>query len=164
MGNATLVDSANIYVENTVFVNASVSTLNSAGSVLTITGSATGTYTGSDFSNNTNNGGRFCINFVSIVATCTCRFLVQAKDQLSSLYLTITSLSLEVGTASVGTAGTMWITIYPGLSVTATAGQSLSSNVNDIFSRVMRVVCSITATASVGGAAVTAQVGLNRLM
>lgn len=159
MGMQQLADSLNFFVESETFL----APTGSVGSVLTVTASATGTYNGTDFTNTVHKGGVLFAAFTTIAATCTVRLNLQSKDPLSGLYLTIASLSIDGVTASNVTNGPLYVMkVYPGIA--AAAGNTQEQHYNDVFSRTMRLQASITATASVGGAAVSFQTGLSKIV
>jgi len=153
-----LIDSANIFVEHFVYLTAT----GSVGSALTVNASATGTYNGTDIVTQTHKGGRFFISMTTIGATCTVRFNLQSKDPLSGLYVTVASLSLDsLTTGNINTIFAM--NVYPGIGA-SNANSAAEWGFNETFSKTMRLQASITATASVGGAAVTMAVGLNKVV
>jgi hypothetical protein len=153
----TLINSANLYVENQDYL----SSAGSAASVLTITASATGTYNGSDITNNNSfRGARFFAVFSTIAATCTVRFSLQSKDPLSGLYITGATASFD-GLTTGNTNTVFAFNVYPGLNA---AVQSQEVNVNECISPTMRIIASISATASAGSPACTLQTGLSRLI
>lgn len=135
MGNVTQIDSANIFVENT------------DSTVLTVSGSATGTYTGSDFTNLQNRGARFYIAFTSIFATSTVRINIQNKDSMSGLYMTVATVSLD-GLTTGNKVTVNSALLYPGI-LAASVSVAGETPFGFPVSRVMRVIASITATASV---------------
>src|SRR5215475_363259 len=113
---------------------------------------ATSTQTGADQQITTQRGIIINPVFSTIAATCTARFTIQGKDDVSGLYYTITSLSADALTsANVNTILTgAPIKIYVGYTGTPISGTAI----NDILPAKIRVVTSITATASAGGASV----------
>lgn len=153
---STLIDSANLYIENADYVNSS----GSAASALTVTASATGTYNGTDITVLSHRGLLVFVNFATINATCTVRIAVQKKDPLSGLYITGATASFD-GLSS-GNVGTLYaMHVYPGLNA-AVVGTEV--NANEGISRVNRIIASITATASGGSAAVSFTTGLTKLI
>lgn len=147
---ATLIDSINFFVESQDITS----------SVLTVTASATGTYTGSDITNTFHKGGIFFINFTTIGATCTCRFSLQGKDPVSGLYSVIATASFD-GLTTGNINSPFYLDVYPGVTDSAVTNGVRYTN---IFPRVMRIRASITCTASVGGAAVTLTTGLSKVL
>jgi len=153
-----LIDSANIFVEHFVYLTAT----GSVGSALTVNASATGTYNGTDIVTQTHKGGKFFINFTTIGATCTVRFNLQSKDPLSGLYVTVASISLDgITTGNINSLFSMHV--YPGIA-SSNANSTAEWNFSETFTKTMRLQASITATASVGGAACTIGVGLNKVV
>lgn len=155
-GIVTVIDSANLYIENQDYLNSS----GSAGSILTVTASATGTYNGIDVTVKGERGVRFYVNFATVNATCTVRLAIQSKDLLSGLYITGATASFDGVTA--GNVGTLFgFNIYPGLNA---ATNSNEVNANECIAPTIRLVASITATASGGSAAVSFTTGLAKLI
>lgn len=155
-GIVTVIDSANLYIENQNYVNSS----GSVASCLTVTASATGTYNGLDISAKGERGVRFFVNFTTIAATCTVRLALQSKDPLSGLYITGATASFDG--LSTGNVGTLYsLNAYPGLNA---AVSGTETNANECISETFRVIASITATASAGGAAVTFSTGAVKLI
>jgi hypothetical protein len=134
-------------------------------SLLSVAATATGTQTGADQQITQQRGIILNPVFTTIAATCTVRFTVQGKDDVSGLYYAITSLSLDgLTTGNIGVTGGILagapIKIYPGYTGTPVSG----TGVNDILPAKIRVLASITATASGGGAATSFSVNAARVM
>lgn len=147
-GTIKLLDSLNFFIE----------CQDNSSSILTVTASGTGTYTGSDVTNTVHKGGTFFVNFTTINATCTAIFLVQGKDPVSGAYGPLARVSMDaLATASVGCKT---IQLYPG--VVTTVGSAGEFHHDSIFTRIIRIVASITATASAGGAATSFTVGISK--
>lgn len=155
-GTITLIDSAAMYVQLQDYEDSS----GNAASLLTVTASATGTYTSPDFTNTVHKGGVFFLNLTTVSATCTMGLNLQAKDPYSGNYGTIARVSIDAVTASFTVSPIIW-TIYPGV-VNSTATMTYQNN--GVFSRICRIVASITATASGGNGATSFTMGLTKVI
>lgn len=155
-GNVTLIDSAAMYVQLADYEDSS----GNGASLLTVTASATGTYTSPDFANTVHKGGIFFINLTTVSATCTMVLSVQAKDPYSGNYGQIARVSIDAVTASFTVRPITW-TVYPGI---VTADTTLEYHNNSPFSSVCRIVASITATASGGNGATSFTLGLTKII
>lgn len=144
-----LLDSLGFFIENQ----------NNSSSVLTVTASGTGTYTGSDIINTVHRGGKFFVGFTTVNTTCTLRLTLQSKDPLTGFYVNGVTASFDaLATAASNTA--VAFHVYPGLLA---ASASTEINANESFCRINRIIASITATASGGGAAVSFTTGLSKI-
>lgn len=152
----TLIDNANLYVQSQDYVDSS----GNGASLLTVTASATGTYTSPEFTNTLHKGGVIFLNLTTVSATCTIGITLQGKDPYSGNFGNLGRVSIDAVTASFTVRPITW-TMYPGvLEATAT----LDYHHNSVFSRICRVVVSVTATASAGNAALSFTTGLTKIL
>jgi hypothetical protein len=146
----TAVDSADFFVENRDVA------------IQTIVATATSTQTGADQKNTLQRGVILNPVFSTIAATCTVRFTVQGKDDISGLFYTVTSLSLDgITTGNVNTimAGAPLV-IHPNAPATPVTGTGVAA----VLPAKFRVITSITATASQGGALVSLSVNASKVV
>lgn len=163
-GITYLVDSVQLYVES---LNYPSNTATSASaSYLSVTATATQTVTGADITNTVHPGASFFANFTAVAATCTVGLNLQAKDPASRLYTTIARCSLDSITTGLINTPFVW-QCFPGITSTngVQAGQGSNMFLTSIaLPRTMRVVASITATASGGSPSVSMTLGISKTM
>lgn len=149
--STTLIDSLNFFVQ----------AADQATSILTVTASATGTFTGVSLTNTLHKGGMFFINLTTVAATCTVRFNLMGIDPVSGGSGVIGNISLDA--ISTGNIGNISWQVYPGI-VTTVGTTNVEYHNNGIFSQKIFLQASITATASAGGAAVSFTTGLSKVV
>lgn len=158
MGVASIIDSLQLFVETQNF------SYQGSNALLTVTASATGTYTSLIVSNAGNKGGTLFVNLATVNATCTIALNLQARDPVSSNYQTIARVSLDAVQATVATSALWTWQIYPGITASVS---TLGVGTNDFATskslpRNTRIVASITATASGGSAATSITIGMDK--
>lgn len=158
MGAMAIVDSIQLYVETQNY------TFQGSNALLTVTASATGTYTSLIASNAGNKGGTFFVNMATVNATCTVALNLQARDPVSGNYQTIARVSVDGIQATTATSALYCWQVYPG--ITSSLGTTgIGTNdfaTNKALPRNIRVVASITATASGGSAATSLTIGMDK--
>lgn len=158
MGNMRIIDSINLFVESQDF------SIQGSNALLTVTASATGTYTSTAASNTFNLGATYFVNVATVGATCTIALNLQGRDPVSGNYQTIARVSLDAVQATTATSALWTWQVYPG--ITSSLGTT-GIGTNDFATskalpRNTQIVASITATASVGGAATSLTIGMIR--
>jgi hypothetical protein len=128
--------------------------------IMAVTATATQTLSSSDQTSPTQKGVNLFINITSVAATTTLRFNIQAKDPFSGNYGTVLTASLDAQATNATSFSVLQL--YPGVTGVSLAAGGFGA-ASSYLSRTWRLITSITATASQGGAGVSFTVGVCKL-